>query len=63
VVEQVATQIVLARHAYILVTGRNGQTMPLQFAEVVTGLAMPVITKPHDRAKLLTAVETAARMR
>jgi CheY-like chemotaxis protein len=61
VVKQVATQIVLARHAYILVTGRYGQTMSLDFADLVTQLGIPVITKPLDLEKLLTAVEAAAR--
>jgi CheY-like chemotaxis protein len=41
VVERVAEQIVLARHAYILVTAQFGQTMSLRFAELVTQLGIP----------------------
>jgi FixJ family two-component response regulator len=59
-VEQVAEQSVLARHAYILVTGQYGQTMSLDFADLVTQRAIPVITKPFDLNKLLSAVEAAA---
>ena len=59
VVERVATQVVLARHTYILVTGRYGQTMPLHFANLVAQLTIPVITKPFDLDKLLAAVEAA----
>jgi hypothetical protein len=54
---------VLARHADILVSGQYGQTMSLDFAELVTELAMPMITKPLDLEKLLTAVKAAARPR
>jgi CheY-like chemotaxis protein len=59
VVEQVAEQIVLARHAYILVTGHFGHTMSLTFAALVIELDIPVVFKPFDLAKLLTAVEAA----
>jgi CheY-like chemotaxis protein len=60
VLEQVAEQLVLARHAYILLTGQFGQTMSLDAAELVAQLAIPVITKPFDLSKLLSAVESAA---
>ena len=60
VLEQVAEQLVLARHAYILITGQFGQTMSLDAAELVARLAIPVITKPFDLDKLLSAVEAAA---
>jgi hypothetical protein len=61
--KRVAEQIVLARHAYILVTGQYGKTMSLDVANLVTQLAIPVITKPFDLDKLLTTVEAAARAR
>jgi CheY-like chemotaxis protein len=61
VVERVAEQIVLARHAYILVTAQYGQTMSLRFAELVSQLGIPVITKPFDVTHLLATVEQAAR--
>jgi two-component system response regulator AtoC len=60
VLEQVAEQLVLARHAYILLTGQFGQTMSLDAAELVAQLAIPVITKPFDLTRLLSAVEAAA---
>jgi CheY-like chemotaxis protein len=60
VLEQVAQQLVLARHTYILLTGQFGQTMSLDAAELVAHLAIPVITKPFDLDKLLSAVDAAA---
>jgi CheY-like chemotaxis protein len=60
VVERVAEQRVLTRHAYILITAYYGYTMSLDFASLVTQLAIPVITKPFDLDKLLSAVEAAA---
>jgi two-component system, OmpR family, alkaline phosphatase synthesis response regulator PhoP len=60
VLEQVADQLVLARHAYILLTAQFGQTMSLDAAELVAQLAIPVITKPIDLNKLLSAVDAAA---
>jgi CheY-like chemotaxis protein len=62
VVEQVAEQRVLTRHAYILITAYYGYTMSLDFAALVTQLSIPVITKPFDLDKLLAAVEAAARL-
>jgi CheY-like chemotaxis protein len=61
VIEQVAEYIVLARHAYILLTGGQfAQMMSLDFANLVTNLAIPVVTKPFDLDKLLTAVQAAS---
>ena len=60
VVELVAGQRVLARHAYILVTANYGYTKSLDFAALVTQLAIPVIAKPFDVDNVLSVVETAA---
>jgi CheY-like chemotaxis protein len=59
VVEQVAEHIVLARHAYILITGHFGKTMSLDFVSLIRELDIPVVYKPFNLDKLLSAVEAA----
>ena len=59
VVEQVAEHIVLARHAYVIITGQYGKTMKLTFASLIMQLDMPVVYKPFNLDKLLSAVEAA----
>jgi hypothetical protein len=60
VIEQVAHQIVLARHTFVLVTGQYGQTMSQHFVRLVHQLAIPVVTKSFSIPKLLAGLRGAA---
>lgn len=48
------------RHAYILVTATS-ETFPLEFANLLTRMQVPVIAKPFDIDRLLGGVGAAAQ--
>jgi CheY-like chemotaxis protein len=51
----------LQRHAYILLTGAHGRTLPLALLHLLDNLAVPIVSKPINNEKLFAAVEATAR--
>lgn len=51
----------LQRHAYILMTGAHGRTLPLALLHLLDNLSVPIVSKPINTEKLFAAVEAAAR--
>ena len=47
------------RHAYILVTADN-RTLPLSFAQKLTSLQIPVLSKPFEEHRLFALVASSA---
>lgn len=47
------------RHAYILVTADN-RTLPLSFAQKLTSLQIPVLSKPFEEHRLFALVAASA---